>query len=1104
MAWNFHHKKGPLARLAYELGESEFDYSKWNICHGGKGSGGGTNTVETSSQPPQQVLDAYTTALNAAQSASSQPLQQYNAPTIAGFTPDQLSAFGTVNSAQGSAQPFIQQAQSLINQGTQPLWSGVQQFSPSAVQQYMSPYTNQVLNSQTALEQNQDQQQQAALQGNAISSGAWGGDRAGVASAVLSGQQDLANNSTNANILNTGYNSALGEFNTQQQAQLGANEANSYLNQQGAFGLANLGNENLNTQLTGANAQEASGALQQQLGQEALNVPYENFLQQQAYPFQSAQYYANIAEGVGGGSGGTSSTTSPAASSTSQLAGLGIGGLGIAGSILGNKRGGRIKSMYRGGRAFATGGNIGPDPNVPDLSISYIPTSGNTPGAHMGPPKPPAAAAPSSQQNSPSASNLASLYKSGSKIGNWISGLNLPDAGNAFSGAAGLTGAQDAANFLNPAGATSPFLAGAGDTSAMGSFLGDSGADAGLAYAGDAAGADLGASALDAAGLDAATAAGTDAAVADLTPLLFALKRGGAVKHYDDGGQVGGASPISAQNASQQMPTQSSNLNSMTPEQLQQLIMRLPAGSQQAQSATAILQQKRMMPNVGTAAQGGFGSQQQNVPMYGGYAKGGRLHYDEGGSLPPPPDADTLDRQLEVQNDVGQDSIGALASQIPASALVDPTDTGMTGVPVAPIGAMGSKRMIASAAPPASTISASSDEPPAPTREKVNPWLALAAAGFGAAAGTSPQASENFGRGALEGIKNYTDQTREADTVNGAADKLMQEAKQHKDAIAIEQENADTNKQNADTTKQYKDVLLNQGHVKVIPDGMGGFLQYDERNPNSAKTIQGAGVAASGDPALAGLTGQAYLTAFTQKDPVMAAQVKAMDQGDLNFPTGVAAKAPYWQQRLNALYRYNPDASQQTAAAYKQFMSGPLGNTTRSLNVATNHIDLANQLIDAMNNGNTKQINAIGNKFQTEFGLSSAPTNLDAVKQVMAGEIVKASTGAGGALGDRETINKTIDDANSPELLKGALKTYQGLMGGQFKGLKQQFESQTHRKDFDRFLEPEALAAMGAASPASTASPSDVDIDFLKNNPALAAKFEARFGAGSSKQYLGQ
>jgi hypothetical protein len=55
--------------------------------------------------------------------------------------------------------------------------------------------------------------------------------------------------------------------------------------------------------------------------------------------------------------------------------------------------------------------------------------------------------------------------------------------------------------------------------------------------------------------------------------------------------------------------------------------------------------------------------------------------------------------------------------------------------------------------PRASTISSSAAD--AVKKGDINPWLALAAAGFGVAAGRSPYALQNLGAGALEGLKFY-------------------------------------------------------------------------------------------------------------------------------------------------------------------------------------------------------------------------------------------------------------------------------------------------------------------------------------------------------------
>lgn len=300
----------------------------------GKGSSG-TNTVTNNSSPPPEVMAQYENLINQGNATAANPLQQYNGQMIAGFTPDQTSAMQTIDNSQGISSPYLGQAQNMINSSQAPLWNSAQQWSPSAIQQYMNPYQQDVTNATMAQINNTDQQQQQSVIGNAISSGAWGGDRSAIAQTQLAGQQALANNSTLAGLNAQNYNQANTEFNQQQGAQLGANTTNAWLASQGAFGEANLGTTAQSNALQGAAAQLATGQQQQTLAQSALNIPYEQFLQQQAYPYQNLSWLSSLSTGLGSGMGGQSSTTSPAPNEFSQDVGTaaGLGSLGYLGYL---------------------------------------------------------------------------------------------------------------------------------------------------------------------------------------------------------------------------------------------------------------------------------------------------------------------------------------------------------------------------------------------------------------------------------------------------------------------------------------------------------------------------------------------------------------------------------------------------------------------------------------------------------------------------------------------------------------------------------------------------------------------------------------------------
>lgn len=1244
----------------------QFEYAK-HRCYGkGGGSGGGTTSVNNSTAPPPEVMAAYQTALNSAQLAASQPLQQYNAPVVAGFSPDQVTAFGNVANAQNVQTPYINAAQTAMQAGQAPLWNNVQQFSPSAISNYASPYTSSVLNSAVAQQQNTDAMQQQALKGNAISSGAWGGDRAGVASAILSGQQDLANNSTNANILNTGYNTALGEFNTQQQAQLGANEANAYLNEQAGFGLAGLGTEAQNTALEGANAQEAAGALQQQLSQAQLNIPYQQFLQAQAYPFQTAQYFSNVAEGIGSNSGGvgTSSTTTPAPSTLSQVGGIGIGGLGVAGlsGVFGAKQGGRVKGFGAGGHVprYAAGGLTY---GVPDMSVDFIP--GNAPVMGHGPPQ----------------ASSSSMTRSSNGQGGGLSATDLLGLGKAVKGISGLFDSGAAGGLssaLDPgasalAGVTNPLdmfnLAGGASEGAAGWGFG---LDSALATS----------EGLDVAGTAAAATAdaGFWSSVGDALMAIFAFNRGGAVpskafggqrktKGFDAGGMVGGQTPMTAgmPTASPQTQTYDNSYSNMAPEQLQQIIARLPAGSPQQKAAQTVLQQKQMMPNVGVQARGGLGQIQTQIQnpiaqgqlpqqdmMQGGLARGGRTYgggggvvhsnswmnvpgqyigagigsffggplggaagslagenagatigdltagnikglgldvsqnlppgfqdpgigglvngatglplgnvfgfarggraqrFAPGGDVPgifinsPPPNQDQLQRAMELGDLPGIGNIaadGADVQRVPLQDLAPPGATMRSGMgppqpgsaPLAdtpaqdPASAMKTAAGIAltgknDGANPDVSDNADTDasdysgeEPPnsrAPS--KPNPWLALAQAGFAMAGGTSPYAGVNIGRGMEAGLQNYEKQQKESDTVNQAADKLMAEAKQHKDTLALDQ-------QKADETERHNQVLEGQGKYSISRDPLTGAVDLVntktgevKRGPSAFDAPAGsaAGAPPGGatpiQPSLANVykaplgadgqpvTGEDYLPYLPAP---IANLTKRIGDGDYQVTPYTKARDPKVALAEQAAFLYDHSYNDRRYAEIQRFDMDPSkGDTTRRFNVVGGHVQMLTPLIDALETGDQKQINEAAQAVQTNFGLSAAPNNLDAAKQLIGNEIVRATTGEAGALEDRKAVQERLDAATSPKLLKSVVdNVYKPAIRQQLIGLEKQYQAGTGLQNYrQKYLLPQTVQGLGL-----NPTPNQKAIDALQGDPKKRKEFEHYYGI-SADPYLGR
>lgn len=321
----------------------------------------GTNAAATEAQPyygaaTSEIFGAQagTQPYNSAATETTGAAANTIANAYAGTQPNNTAAQGTLGAAQANTQPYNAAAAAGTAASASPL-------TGSQIESYLSPYLGTVLGSESALLNQNNQQQQAGQLGTAISSGAFGGDRTGIAAANLEQQQNLANSNIYGNILNTGYQSALGTAQGQQQIGLagsqqlanigqqaygeGANTAAQYASQgqtaygegaqtsaqqaalgqqyaglgQTAYGesantattLAGLGSGAQTAGLQGAQAQIGAGTLQQQTQQAQDTAQYNQFEQQQSYPFQVDQFLANIAEGTGALSGSTTTTSQP-------------------------------------------------------------------------------------------------------------------------------------------------------------------------------------------------------------------------------------------------------------------------------------------------------------------------------------------------------------------------------------------------------------------------------------------------------------------------------------------------------------------------------------------------------------------------------------------------------------------------------------------------------------------------------------------------------------------------------------------------------------------------------------------------------------------------
>jgi hypothetical protein len=305
-----------------------------------------TTSTLTTSQVPQYLSDYLYNLMSGAYSAAQEEYQPYEGPRVAQFTQDQQNAFDTVRDTAGSYKPYLDSAGQTFDQAggmsptgaAQPYFNAASQNLPGVIDSYMNPYEENVIGRMGDMAQRQiTEKLMPALGDQFIRAGQFGSTR----------QQELAQRGVRD--VSEGLSGQIGDYLAKGYATAGQ-QAQEDLRRQASIGqaqgqlsanemqqLANIGTQQSalgqRAQALGlqeAGALETIGQTQQRFNQANLDLAYQDFQRQTAYPKDQLSFLSSIIRGlpVGGGSSsqvqtgmGNSYSPSPLA----QLAGAATG-----------------------------------------------------------------------------------------------------------------------------------------------------------------------------------------------------------------------------------------------------------------------------------------------------------------------------------------------------------------------------------------------------------------------------------------------------------------------------------------------------------------------------------------------------------------------------------------------------------------------------------------------------------------------------------------------------------------------------------------------------------------------------------------------------------
>jgi hypothetical protein len=350
-----------LEAFGEPLGDSVTRKEGGRIIYGGGGSSAPSTSTQTQiSELPDWAKPYAQETLEKGKALSNAPYQAYSGDRIAGFSPLQQQA--QTAAAQMGPSRFTQAggraagAATLGALGTDFTPFRMGEFTSNRAAQYMNPFIEGAMEPQLREAQRSSEMQRAADQAQATRAGAFGGSRQAIVEAERQRNLGTQLGDIRARGYQTAFDQAQQNFAREQQlreqsrqygAGLGIQSLQTAL--QGAGQLGAIGGQEFGQGLEANKLQQQVGAQQQALQQQGLTQGYQDFLNQQNYPYKQLGFMSDLIRGLPLGQQSTAQVYQPPGSLAGQVAGIGMGAYGLSRAFGGFAEGGEVDGYAEGG-----------------------------------------------------------------------------------------------------------------------------------------------------------------------------------------------------------------------------------------------------------------------------------------------------------------------------------------------------------------------------------------------------------------------------------------------------------------------------------------------------------------------------------------------------------------------------------------------------------------------------------------------------------------------------------------------------------------------------------------------------------------------------------
>lgn len=297
----------------------------------------------------------------------------------------------------------------------------------------------------------------------------------------------------------------------------------------------------------------------------------------------------------------------------------------------------------------------------------------------------------------------------------------------------------------------------------------------------------------------------------------------------------------------------------------------------------------------------------------------------------------------------------------------------------------------------------------------------------------------------------------------------------------------------------------------IIGQRNGKTNQY---HPINAKPPASADI----PPEMADVHGDEFIDYLKGKSPEKANIVRSVLALKPGFLPSDLSKRGDFNNLMGLVLQAQPDFDPTGPGQRRQFemnlakANDPNAQTLSAANTAISHAKIYRDLVEAMNNGNTRLVTTIVNEARKQFGDANVPS-AEIARDLYGEELVKAVKGGGPPNEKQEQQMRANLSVNaSPKATQGVIDTLTNLMEGRVHTVEdtarkfgvpeskiKEYISPRSRETLD-YIRSNPLGA-----PKATAAPiNPVAVDRLKANPDTAAQFDEVFGQGAAAKVLGK